>query len=379
MTVNHADSATLFLCGDVMTGRGVDQILAHPSRPRIFEPYVDDAREYVELAERRSGPVPRRVTGAYIWGDALDELERVQPDVRIVNLETSITVCDDCWKGKGINYRMHPANVDCLTAARIDVCAVANNHVLDYGHAGLVETLETLRRAGIKAAGAGRILSEARTPAIVALAKGVRVIVFALGTESSGVPLEWEARVDRPGIDLLPDLSETTAAGVCERAHAIRRPRDIVVASIHWGTNWGYDVPRDHRRFARRLVDGGIDIVHGHSSHHPRPIEVYRNRLILYGCGDFIDDYEGIEGYEQYRDDLAVMYFVTVSAVTGELTALDMTPMQIRKLKLNRTADADAHWLRDTIDGVSVLYGTRLELLPDGTLALRWRRTTLSV
>lgn len=127
------------------------------------------------------------------------------------------------------------------------------------------------------------------------------------------------------------------------------------------------------------LIDGGIGIVHGHSSHHPRPIEVYRNRLILYGCGDFIDDYEGIEGYEQYRDDLAVMYFVTVSAVTGELTALDMTPMHIRKLKLNRTSDADAHWLRDTIDRVSVPYGTRLELLPDGTLALRWRRTTLSV
>ena len=40
---------------------------------------------------------------------------------------------------------------------------------------------------------------------------------------------------------------------------------------------------------------GGIDVVHGHSSHHPRPIEVYQRRLILYGCGDFIDDYEGIE------------------------------------------------------------------------------------
>ena len=72
-------------------------------------------------------------------------------------------------------------------------------------------------------------------------------------------------------------------------------------------------------RFAHWLVDGGVDIVHGHSSHHPRPIEVYRDRLILYGCGDFIDDYEGIEGYEQYRDDLVLMYFATLSPATGEL------------------------------------------------------------
>jgi poly-gamma-glutamate synthesis protein (capsule biosynthesis protein) len=62
---------TLFFAGDVMTGRGVDQILAHPSAPEIHEPYVTDAREYVRLAEQVSGPVPRRATPDYIWGDAL--------------------------------------------------------------------------------------------------------------------------------------------------------------------------------------------------------------------------------------------------------------------------------------------------------------------
>jgi poly-gamma-glutamate synthesis protein (capsule biosynthesis protein) len=363
---------TLFLCGDVMTGRGVDQILSHPSGSQIFEPCVQDAREYVELAERRNGPIAKPVTGNYIWGDALAEIERVAPDARIINLETSITVNDDYWRGKGINYRMHPANVDCLTAARIDVCGVANNHVLDYGYAGLAETLETLARAGLKTTGAGRTLAEARAPAVVPLANGARVLVFAFGTDSSGIPSAWAAREARPGIDLLPDLSATTAASICERVCHMRGQHDIVVASIHWGTNWGYDVPRDHVRFARRLVDGGVDIVHGHSSHHLRPVEVYRERLILYGCGDFINDYEGIEGYEPYRDDLVLMYLATLSPVTGELTALQMTPMQIRKMRLNKTSEADSLWVRETLARVSIPLGTRVELMPNGILALRW-------
>jgi poly-gamma-glutamate synthesis protein (capsule biosynthesis protein) len=98
---------TLFLCGDVMTGRGVDQILAHPCPPGIQEPYVRDARDYVALAEEANGPIPRPVSPTYIWGDALQELERIAPDARIINLETSVTTSDDVWPGKGIHYRMH--------------------------------------------------------------------------------------------------------------------------------------------------------------------------------------------------------------------------------------------------------------------------------
>jgi poly-gamma-glutamate synthesis protein (capsule biosynthesis protein) len=362
---------TLFLCGDVMTGRGVDQILLHPSGHQIFEPYVQDAREYVELAESRHGPISRPVTASYIWGDALAELARVAPDVRIVNLETSVTASDDYWRGKGINYRMHPENIAALTAARLDVCSLANNHVLDYGYSGLVETLETLTRVGLKHAGAGRNLAEAQTPAIVTLASGTRVIVFAFGAETSGIPRNWAARTDRPGVDLLPDLSEATAARIVERVRQVRHERDLVVASVHWGSNWGYDVPPDHTQFAHRLIDGGVDIVHGHSSHHPRPIEIYRNRLILYGCGDFINDYEGIEGYEQFRDDLVLMYFAALSPNTGELVSLNMIPMQIRQLKLSRPSEADCKWLGDTLDHVAASHGAHVDHVPGATLKLR--------
>jgi poly-gamma-glutamate synthesis protein (capsule biosynthesis protein) len=145
------------------------------------------------------------------------------------------------------------------------------------------------------------------------------------------------------------------------------------VASIHWGTNWGYEVPPAHVRFARRLVDGGVDVVHGHSSHHPRPIEVYRNRLILYGCGDFINDYEGILGHEEYRPDLTLMYFPTFDAVSGELRDLRMTPMQLRKLRLNRAAPEDARWLRDRLARISLEFRSAVEASDDGSLLLRWQ------
>jgi poly-gamma-glutamate synthesis protein (capsule biosynthesis protein) len=361
---------TVFLCGDVMTGRGIDQILPHPSDPRISEPLVTDARGYVELAEDANGPVPRPVDFSYIWGEALAELQRVAPDARIVNLETSVTRSDEALP-KGINYRMHPENVGCLTAAGIDVCVLANNHGLDYGSPGLVETLQTLHQAGLKTAGAGRTLAEARRPAVIDRAADFRVVTHGFSTKTSGVPPGWAAADDRPGVDLLPDLSDDTAAATAARIGGLRRRRDVTIASIHWGTNWGYDVPRAHVRFAHRLIDGGVDIVHGHSSHHPRPIEVYRNRIILYGCGDVINDYEGIRGYEEYRADLVLMYFATLDPAGDDPVQLRMTPMQIRRMRLNRAAPPDVRWLGDTLARISREFGCGVKDGGEGSLLLR--------
>ena len=365
--MNHV---TVFLCGDVMTGRGIDQILAHASNPRLHEPSVHDATEYLHLAERTHGPIPRPVEWSYVWGDALDELNRVAPDARIANLETSVTRSDAYERVKGIHYRMHPENAGVLTAAGLDLCVLANNHVMDFGSAGLVETLDTLARSGLRTTGAGRNLEEARHPATIDLQAGGRLVVFGFGTEGSGIPPTWAAGIETPGIALLPDLSERTAFAICDRVTSLKRRGDIVIASIHWGSNWGYEVPHEHVEFAHRLVDGGVDIVHGHSSHHVRPIEHYRNRLILYGCGDFIDDYEGITGYEQFHDDLVLMYFVTVEAATGSLVGLRMAPMQIRHFRLNRAGPTDTHWLCDTLTRISAPFGSHLE--PTDREQLAW-------
>jgi poly-gamma-glutamate synthesis protein (capsule biosynthesis protein) len=143
-----------------------------------------------------------------------------------------------------------------------------------------------------------------------------------------------------------------------------------VVLSLHWGTNWGYDVPRSHVEFAHALVDGGVDVVHGHSSHHVRPLEIYRDRLILYGCGDFLNDYEGIEGREDYRDDLALMYFATLDADTGALVRLRVVPLQICRMRLVRATAADIAWLQQTLARITAPFDLRVERDEDGALAL---------
>lgn len=362
---------TLFLCGDVMTGRGVDQVLPHPSDPILHEPYVQSAAEYVEMAERASGPIRKPVSFSYIWGDAGAELERLAPQAQIVNLETSITTSED-YDRKGINYRMHPANTPCLTAAKIDCCVLANNHVLDWGRAGLTETLDALHRAGIQTAGAGRNAAEAVEPAVIPMS-GPRVLVFAFGMTDSGVPRDWEAMEFKPGLALLSDPWETYIARLGERVRTLRRPGDVVVISIHWGENWGYRVPQQHKLLAHKLIsEAGADVVHGHSSHHPKPIEVYNGKLILYGCGDFLNDYEGIDGYEEFRGDLVLMYFVTIESSTGKLLRLEMIPLRIHRFRLNHVSRADADWLEKTLTREGKQTGTQLILMPDNRLMLQW-------
>src|SRR5436190_6221544 len=304
----------LFLCGDVMTGHGIDQALPHSVDPVLYELYVRDARDYVALAEKAHGPILRPLTFHHIWGDALPELKRAKLDFRIINLETVITSAETPWPDKAIHYRMHPQNVGCLSAARIDACALANNHLLDWGYDGLSETLQTLNAAGIAYSGAGNDADEAMQPAVLATAGRNRMLLFSFGSMTSGIPREWKATSISPGVNLLDDLSETTAARVCDQMRAHQQPGDLIVASIHWGSNWGYEIPREQVVFARRLIEQDIAIVHGHSSHHVKAIEVFRGRLILYGCGDFLTDYEGISGYETFRGDLALMYLIDLDS-----------------------------------------------------------------
>ncbi len=374
--MTHADDAnlsTLFLAGDVMTGRGIDQILRHPGNPRLHEPYLKNAVDYISIAEKVNGPIPRPVEPSYVWGEALQKLRRVKPDAAIVNLETAVTGSDDYWKGKGIHYRMHPENIDCIRTAKIDCCSLANNHVLDWGYAGLAETLATLHGAGIKTAGAGEHDAAAAEPAILALSEGKRVLVFAFGSGDSGIPDVWAASKNTAGVNRLADLSEETALDIATSVRHPRRPGDIVVASIHWGGNWGYGISRDQRRFAHLLIDeGGVDIIHGHSSHHAKGIEVYKRRPILYGCGDFINDYEGIRGYEEFRSHLGLMYFVSVNVENGELARLQMTPTRMRRFQVRRASEIDTQWLVDVLNREGRKLGTRVERSPDHTLHLVW-------
>ncbi len=361
----------LFLCGDVMTGRGIDQVLPHPGDPSLYEPYIRDARGYVQLAERANGPIPRPVDFAYIWGDALQVLASAAPDVRVINLETAVTRSDEYWPGKGINYRMTPDNVACIAAAHIDCCVLANNHVLDWGYSGLADTLHSLQAAGLHTAGAGRNRHQAEAPAIIEVAGRARVILFAFGATSSGIPRAWAATGTRPGVNLLRDFSPATVGRIGAQVAAVKRPGDVAVASIHWGGNWGYAIADEHRSFAHRLIDAaGIDVIHGHSSHHAKGIELYQGRPIIYGCGDFLNDYEGIHGHEEFRGDLALIYLVEMDTGSGRLAGLEMVPLQMRQFRLHRASEQDARWLAETLHREGAALNTSVQWRDDNVLVV---------
>jgi poly-gamma-glutamate synthesis protein (capsule biosynthesis protein) len=226
----------------------------------------------------------------------------------------------------------------------------------------------------MKRAGAGENAQEAETPAAMEIDGKGRVIVFSFGLQTSVIPPSWAASEDKAGVNLLKELSDETARYVKERVQKVKQQGDIVVASIHWGGNWDYKVPREQREFAHKLIDeAGVEVIHGHSSHHVKGIEVYREKLIIYGCGDLLNDYEGIGPiHRRFRRDLGLMYFVSLDRSTGKLVNLQMTPTQIKRLRVNRASREGAIWLRDTLNREGKKFGTRVELDTDNTLKLEW-------
>jgi poly-gamma-glutamate synthesis protein (capsule biosynthesis protein) len=362
----------LLLGGDVMVGRGVDQILAYPSPPGLHEPHVDSARTYVTLAEERGGPMPRAVDDAYLWGTLLEDFTRSPDQVTVVNLETALTTSEEFSPEKEIHYRTDPRNIGCLRAARIGCCSLANNHVLDWGVEGLLETLSSLDRAGLHHAGAGRTLEEASRPAVIERASGGRVLVFGIGSRTSGIPSSWAAGPARPGLFLL-DASPAFVDDLGGTVRRQRRPGDVTVASIHWGGNWGFDLPEAQRAFAHRLVDeAGIDVVHGHSSHHPMGIEVYHGRLVLYGCGDLLNDYEGIGGHDEFRPHVGVLYRASVDPSSGRLVELSLKAVTRRRFQLQPASGDDLRWLANLLDREGRSLGTHTEGPRDVELIVVW-------
>lgn len=281
-----------------------------------------------------------------------------------------MTTCAEA-QPKGINYRMSPRNLEVLTRAGIDCCVLANNHVLDWGEPGLLETLDALAKAGLRTVGAGRDHQQAQAPAQLPLGNAGRLVLFALASPTAGVPGSWAAGERQPGVNYLGSLNAEAIRGLAEQRRVCRKAGDIVVVSLHWGGNWGYEIPPEQRAFAHQLIDEvGVDLVWGHSSHHPKGIEVHNGRLILYGCGDFINDYEGITGYEGYRTDLVLMYLPRLRQ-DGCLIGLNLVPMQFSNFRLTSASETDALWLSDCLSREGRALGTRV-VVGNGSLELRW-------
>jgi poly-gamma-glutamate capsule biosynthesis protein CapA/YwtB (metallophosphatase superfamily) len=279
---------------------------------------------------------------AYPWGDTLPVLRRA--DVRIANLECVLADGGRPAPGKVFTFRSDLKNVRCLVSAQIDLVSLANNHVLDYGPDALREMLPALDRHGILHAGAGTDLASARRPAVRRV--GATAVGFVALTDNQP---DWEAALGSPGVYYVPVADRGERVGeLLELVERTKSRVQLLIVSAHWGGNWGSDAPPEHRALARRLVDAGADVVFGHSPHIFRGVEVYRNRPIIYGAGDFVDDY-AVDPEE--RNDFSFIFLLETDG--GTPRELRLFPTLIADFQA-RLADRDA---RDVAGRMSRLCG----------------------
>ncbi|GAA4366883.1 CapA family protein [Agromyces bauzanensis] len=268
------------------------------------------------------------------WGDTLPLLRRA--DVLVGNLEFVLAVDGRPQPGKTFHFRADPGAVASLEAAGFAIVSVANNHVLDFGTDAALESLSTLAQHGIRFTGAGPDADAARRPAVI----GRDDVTIAMLAFTDNEP-DWEAGPDAPGVRHVPvDLGDPRAAALFDDVAGQREAADLVIVSAHWGGNWGVDPPPSHRRFGRALVDAGADVVFGHSPHIVRGVEVYRERPILYGAGDFVDDY-AVDPVER-NDHSFVFMLRTEGAAPTELRLHPTEIVDFRARLAGRHADAIA-------------------------------------
>ncbi len=309
----------LALTGDVMLGRGVNEALRgmSPEEP---------------------------------WGDVLPLLE--DADLRIVNLECAITAHRVPWTRtrKVFHFRADPSAVEVLRSAGIDAVSLANNHTLDFEEQGLLDTLAHLEVAGIPYAGAGRDRREAARPAL--LTAGAERVALLAFTDNEP---PFAAGPDKPGTNYLPVSLEPEVLGRVEEAVGAAREAgaETVVFSNHWGPNMVERPPDLFRRFARAVVDRGVDIYYGHSAHIFQGVEIYRGKPILYDTGDFLDDY-AVD--ERLRNDRSFLFRLSVEG--GELRRLELFPVTLLYAQVKRATGAEREAILDRMQSLSTEMGT---------------------
>jgi poly-gamma-glutamate synthesis protein (capsule biosynthesis protein) len=297
-----------------------------------------------------------------VWGSTLGHLREL--DGLVANLECCVSTRGERWPDKVYYFRGGPAwALPALERAGTVAVSLANNHALDFGAVALRDTLDGLAESGIAAVGAGEDRGSAVDPATVEVG-GVTLGLLGL---TDRMPA-FTARPDRPGTAVTP----LTARNVRTRRlvrRQLRRLRDagaeLVVASLHWGPNWETVKRPPYREFARWLVDAGVDVVHGHSAHVVQGVEVYRNRPILYDCGDFVDDYVV---KPDLHNDRSFLFELVVE--DGVPAAVRLVPVEIRRSTVHLADGEAARWLRGRMRSLSARFGTRFRD-ESGTPALR--------
>jgi len=310
------DKLVIGLTGDVMIGREVDTVISQ-------EGY------------------------RYVWGNVLPLLHST--DLNIVNLETTLTNSNKIVE-KTFNFKATPDKIKCLTDASVTVANLANNHILDFSEQGLIETIQTLKNAGIKYVGAGINDKEASKPVILTRNNIITGILGFTDNEPT-----WKAGTSSSGINYINVSSEDDRKRALLSIEKLKKEVDIVVVSIHWGPNMQEFPEKYFIDFAHQMIEQGADIIHGHSAHNFQGIEVYHHKLILYDTGDFVDDYMVDPVLKNDHS-----FFFRVDADEKGLTKLELFPVLISSYQVNLAIGKEYKWCIQRMQYLSEKFGTKV-------------------
>jgi len=214
----------------------------------------------------------------YPFSGALDYL--TSPDLTAGNLENPITTRGIPAENKQYVFKGSPDLLRPLKEAGFDMVSLANNHTLDQGAEGLLDTIAHLNEAGIANAGGGNDDTEAFAP-VVLEKNGIKVAYLSV---SRVVPEgSWKADKNHPGVAEAYDSRRAVAAIAKAQEEA-----DLVVIMVHWGVERA-DKPVEHQTtLARQFIDAGADLVIGSHPHVMQGFEQYKGKWIAYSLGNFI-------------------------------------------------------------------------------------------
>ncbi len=238
-----------------------------------------------------------------------------QGDIVVGNLEGILSNRGEPILGKieigSRHLRSAPENVEALTSAGFNAMVMANNHDMDYGPEGLLQSMETLDRVNIAHAGGGRNLEEAHRLMILER-NGTRVAI--LSYTSIFPPAGYAAEENKAGlatirvytsyqapenimympgatplITTLPDQVEEDR--MIADVRQAKQSADIVLVAFHWGVSWGRGVVVGYQKeLGRAAIDAGADLILGAHPHRLMAMEIYKEKLICYSLGNFVMD-----------------------------------------------------------------------------------------
>ncbi|TET06150.1 CapA family protein [Candidatus Dependentiae bacterium] len=278
----------------------------------------------------------------YPWGNLLPYLQKT--DLTILNLENTFTKSTK-KVSKTFNFKADPDKVKTLQIAGIDVVNLANNHILDFDIEGLEETIKTLDNTDIYHVGAGSNLEKAHK-AVVLTKNDIIIGIIGYTDNEPG----WAAGPNKPGINY---IHVGDIATVKNDIANIRNNVDLLIISIHWGPNMREKPSQQFISFAHQMIDAGVDIIHGHSAHIFQGIEIYKNKLILYDTGDFVDDYR-VDPI--LRNDRSFFYKVIIDKKS--IRQIQLIPTLISNMQVNLASGKDYQEIISRIQKLSAPFGT---------------------